>query len=496
MSKTISQKVPLREKIGYSLGDSSANFVFQIMMIFQLGFYTDVFGIKATAAGTILLLARIVDAFIDPTVGILADRTNTRWGKYRPWVLWTALPFGVFFVLAFSTPDISERWKILYAGITYIMLMAMYSANNTPYSTLLGVMSGNVDERTNISSIRFVFAMAASFLVQGLTLPLVAKLGKGNAQLGWTLTTSLFAVIALIFFVITFFSTKERITPPPGQKTSIKQDVKDIFGNGPWRAMFILTLFLFVTLAMWGSATYYFFNYYMDKASIFGFLQHFGLVNGAGTETNWWRDILNAFGLLVNDNFDNAFNVGFSFFNMSGQLVTILGVLTLSQPLARRFGKRNVFIVCLTLTALFTALFITVPANNVGLAFGINLLKSLAYAPTIPLLWAMMADVADFSEWKNFRRATGFVFAGIVFALKAGLGVGGALCGWILDLFGYVPNQVQSASAITGIRLTSSVFPAITFMIGVGALFFYVITKSMNEKVQTDLEERRKAHLA
>ncbi len=492
MSTIASQKVPLREKIGYSLGDSSANFVFQIMMIFQLGFYTDVFGIKATAAGAILLLARIIDAFIDPTVGILADRTNTRWGKYRPWIVWTAIPFGVFFVLAFTTPDIAEKWKIIYAGITYTLLMAMYSFNNTPYSALLGVMTSNINERTNIASIRFVFAMAAAFIVQGLTLPLVAKFGKGNDQLGWSMATGLFAIVAIIFFVITFLSTKERITPPPGQKTSIKQDIKDIFGNGPWRAMFVLTLFLFITLAMWGSAMYYYFSYYMDKSAIFGFLQNFGLVNVSGADNSWWHSVLNAFGLIVNENFDNAFNVGFSFFNMSGQLVTIIGVLALSQPLARRFGKRNVFLVCLMLTALFTGLFIIVPPDKVGWAFGLNILKNIAYAPTIPLLWAMMADVADFSEWKNNRRATGFVFAGIVFALKAGLGFGGAICGWIIDLFGYVPNAIQNASAITGIKLSASIFPAITFMVGAGALFFYSISKSLNEKVQADLTERRK----
>ena len=200
--------------------------------------------------------------------------------------------------------------------------------------------------------------------------------------------------------------------------------------------------------------------------------------------------VLNAFGLIVNENFDNAFNVGFSFFNMTGQLVTIVGVLLLSQPLSMRFGKRNVFIFCLSLTALFTALFVIVPSDKVGWAFGLNILKSLAYAPTIPLLWAMMADVADFSEWKNHRRATGFVFAGIVFALKAGLGFGGAICGWIIDLFGYVPNASRADQAF-GDHF-SKYFPCHNIFIGVGALSFYTISKSLNEKVQNDLTERRK----
>jgi len=489
--KSTTQKVSLGEKIGYSLGDGSANLVFQMMMTFQLFFYTDVFGIKATAAGMILLVARVFDAFVDPMVGILSDRTNTRWGKYRPWILWTALPFAVFFVLAFTTPDLNERGKILYAGITYILLMSIYSFNNTPYSSLGGVMTSNIKERTSIASVRFVTATIATFIVQGLTLPLVSKFGQGNAQKGWFMTISVFAVIVVVLFVITFFTAKERITPPANQKTSIKQDFKDILKNRPWKAMFALTLFLFITLALWGSSMSYYFNYFVDKDALFIFLRNIGLVNDAGQSYGVFHKFLDAFGLIARDN-SNVFAVGFSLFNMVGQLVTLAGVILLSQYLSNIFGKRNVFIVCLALTAFFTALFFVVSPKSIGLIFAINILKSMAYAPTIPLLWAMMGDVADHSEWVNNRRATGFVFAGIVFALKAGLGIGGAICGGIIDAFGFVPNVVQSASAIVGIRLTASIIPSITFLIGVFMLFFYPITKSLNEKMQEELAERRK----
>lgn len=488
--KSTTQKVSFGEKVGYSLGDGSANLIFQMMMMFQLFFYTDVFGIKATAAGMILLVARVFDAFVDPMVGIISDRTNTRWGKYRPWVLWTAIPFAAFFILAFSTPDLSERGKILYAGITYIMLMSVYSFNNTPYSSLGGVMTNNIKERTSISSIRFVTATIATFVVQGLTLPLVTKFGHGNAQKGWSSTILLFACVVVVLLVITFFTTKERIKPPVNQKTPIKLDFKDIISNGPWKAMFALTLFLFVTLAMWGSSMSYYFNYVVDKDALFNFLRHFGLVADAGQTYGPLHGFLNAFGLIASDN-SQVFAVGFSLFNMIGQIITLLGVIFLSGWLSGIFGKRNVFIVCLALTALFTAMFFVVPTNNLGMIFTINILKSLAYAPTIPLLWAMMGDVADHSEWVNHRRATGFVFAGVVFALKAGLGIGGAICGAIIDAFGFVPNTVQSASAITGIRLTSSIIPATTFAVGVIALFFYPITKSLNEKLQAELAERR-----
>lgn len=487
---TKSQKVSMGEKIGYSLGDGSANLVFQMMMMFQLFFYTDVFGIKATTAGMILLIARVFDAFVDPVVGIISDRTNTRWGKYRPWVLWTAIPFAVFFVLAFTTPDLGERGKILYAGVTYILLMSIYSFNNTPYSSLGGVMTSDIKERTSISTVRFVTATIATFIVQGLTLPLVTKFGEGNAQKGWFITILLFSIIVVVLFFITFFTTKERITPPVNQQTSVKQDFKDIVRSGPWRAMFTLTLFLFITLAMWGSSMSYYFNYVVDKDALFAFLKNFGLVSEAGQTYGPWHSFLDAFGLIAHDN-SKVFAVGFSLFNMIGQVITLAGVILLSRYLANIFGKRNVFIVCLALTALFTSLFFVVSPTNIEMIFVINILKSLAYAPTIPLLWAMMGDVADHSEWVNHRRATGFVFAGVVFALKAGLGVGGAICGGIIDAFGFIPNTIQTENAIVGIKLTSSIIPAVTFAVGVIALFFYPISKKLNEKVQAELAERR-----
>ncbi len=490
--KDNSQKVPFIEKVGYSLGDATANLVFQMMMMFQMFFYTDVFGIKATAAGMVLLFARVFDAFVDPVVGIISDRTNTRWGKYRPWLIWTAIPFAVFFVLAFTTPDLAERGKIIYAGITYTLLMSIYSFNNTPYSSLGGVITGDIKERTSIASVRFVAATIAAFTVQGLTLPLVTKFGGSAVSAkGWTITISIFAAIGLVLMIVTFFSTRERIAPPPNQVTSVKQDLKDILGNGPWKAMFILTLFIFITLAMWGSSMSYYFNYVVDKNALFHFLENVGLVGVANTDLGVMKNFLDAFGLIVYEP-EKVFAVGFSLFNMVGQVVTILGVIFLSQFLSNIFGKKGVFIVCLALTTLFTSLFYVVSPSDINGIFMLNILRSLAYAPTIPLLWAMIGDVADHSEWVHHRRATGFVFAGIVFALKAGLGVGGALCGSIIDKFGFVANEIQSASSIQGIKLTASIIPAATFFIGVIALFFYPISKKLNEQIQEELSQRRK----
>ena len=488
-----SQRVSLWEKIGYSLGDGSANLVFQMMMIYQTKFYTDIFGLEGAIAGTVMLIARIVDAFVDPTVGILSDRTQTRWGKYRPWVLWTALPFMVFYILAFYNPGIEQKGLVaVYATISYTLLMTLYSFNNTPYASLGGVMSGDMKERNSITSIRFVAATVAQFVVQGLTLPLVGKFSVGgDAADGWLATISLFAAIGFVFLVITFFSTRERIAPPPEQKSDIKQDIKEVFSNVPWRAMFILTLFLFTTLAMWGSAMNYYFENYVDSSALYAFLDKLGLVySGAGEGAGY--AVLNAFGLIVSSP-EQAYMVGFGVFNMLGALVQFFGVILLSSYLANRFGKKRVFIICLSLTAIFTAMFYLPESTDIETIFLLNFLKSLAYAPTVPMLWAMIADVADHMEYVSHRRATGFVFAGVVFALKAGLGIGGAILGFLLTGFGYESGVgiAQSESAILGIQLSSSLIPAATFFVGVVALLFYPISKQLNEKMQAELEMRR-----
>lgn len=493
MSNILSQKVSMAEKVGYGLGDCSANLVFQMMMIYQTKFYTDVFGLEGAIAGTVMLVARIVDAFVDPTVGILSDRTQTRWGKYRPWVLWTALPFMVFYVLAFYNPGIEEKGLVaLYATISYTLLMTMYSFNNTPYSSLGGVMSSDIKERTSITSVRFVFSTIAQFVVQGLTLPLVSKFSDGGDKAhGWLCTISLFAAVGFIFLLIVFFSARERITPPANQKNDTRQDIKDVLSSVPWRSMFILTLFVFITLAMWGSAMNYYFENYVDKAALFAFLDNIGLV-AAEPGNSVGYHVLNAFGLIVTSP-DKAYEVGFGVFNMVGALVQFFGVIFLSEFLANKYGKKRTFIVCLSLTAIFTAMFYFPAKDNVGMMFVLNFLKSLAYAPTVPLLWAMIADVADHSEYIHYRRATGFVFSGVVFALKAGLGIGGAVLGFLLSGFGYISGSgvAQSDTAVQGIILSSSLIPAAFFLVGVVALFFYPISKEYNEKMQAELSERR-----
>jgi Na+/melibiose symporter-like transporter len=435
---------------------------------------------------------------VDPTVGILSDKTQTRWGKFRPWVVWTALPFMVFYVLAFWNPGIEDKSLVaLYATVSYVLLMTMYSFNNTPYSSLGGVMSGDIQERTSITSIRFVASTIAQFVVQGLTLPLVDKFGRGAGSddaHGWLCTISLFAVVGFVFLIISGTVPKERITPPAGQKMNLKSDLKSLFANIPWRSMFILTLFVFITLAMWGSAMCFYFQNYVDQQSLYEFIRSMGLVRVEGEPLGWFASILDSFGLIAYTP-EKAYSIGLSLFNMIGALIQLIGVITLSEFLANRFGKRSTFIVCLSLTALFTACFFLPAPTSIGLIFVLGMLKSLAYAPTVPLLWAMIADVADHMEYVTHRRATGLCFSGVVFSLKAGLGVGGAIAGIILSLFGYINDStaVQDATSLLGIRLASSVVPALCFMIGVVALCFYPITKKFNEQMQKELAARRAA---
>ena len=473
MKDSASQKVSLGEKLGYSLGDAAANLVFQMMMIFQLKFYTDVFGLDGAVAGSILMIGSISAIIVDPAVGILADRTKTRWGKFRPWLIWTAIPFAVFYVLAFYNPGIQEKSLVAtYATISYVLLMTIYSFNNIPYTSLGGVMTSDIRERTSITTIRFIAVTVAQFVVQGMTLPLVDSFGQGDMKHGWVTTIGLFACVAVFLFLITFFVTKERIQPPPMQEKNIKEDIRDTLSDVSWNSMALLTFAIFITLAMWGSAMNFYFQYNIDQKSLYDFLSFFGL------------DIEQR----------EAYSMGFSIFNMTTAVVQFIGVILLSRFLANKYGKKKVFMICLSLTAFFTALFYIPSPTDISLIFVLNILKSLAYAPTVPLLWAMIGDVADHIEYENYRRATGFCFSGITLALKLGLGFGGAIAGVIISMFGYVSggNAIQNESAMEGIRLVSSIVPAILFGVGVLALYFYPISKEYNENMQAELEGRRR----
>jgi Na+/melibiose symporter-like transporter len=489
-------KLPISEKLGYALGDVATNFFFQSMILYQTRFYTDTVGLSASAVGWMFLVLRLADAFVDPVVGALSDRTKTRWGRFRPWVLWTALPFGVVFWLVYVTPNVGMTGKLIYAYITYVAVMILYSANNTPYAALMGVMTPNVSERANIARYRFVAALIGQFLIQALALPLVDKFGQGSSQKGWAITMAIFGGAMVLCNLVVFATTKERVLPPPQQKPSIKEDIKAVVGCKPWLAMFVLTLMIFTMLVVRGSLTNYFFTYYMDPNAIRTFLDHFGLASLAAGETvSTWRGVLNALGLQILPDASNASAVGQSFFFVIGSIVQIFCIL-ISKPLADLFGKKTVFIFGFLVTIAATVAVFWVPPTGMTALFWLSIIWGLGWGPTVPLLWVMIADVADYSEWQTSRRATGFTYAGILFALKAGLGLGGALSGWIVGLYGYVPNVAQSAQSLLGIRLGASVYSAIPLLVGLVCLIYYPITKALNLQIQNELEERRKKFAA
>lgn len=474
------QKLSVGEKIGYGLGDASANLIFQVMIILQLSFYTDTFGIAPAAAGTLLFVARFWDAIFDFMMGLIADRTKSRWGKFRPWILFTAVPFGVMAFLCFYTPNLSTGGKLLYAYATYIAFMTIYSMNNLPYSALSAVMTSDIGDRTALSSYRQTCAMIAGVIVQGLALWLVAYFGKGeggtaNSALGYEWTIGIFAAIGIVLFFITFATTKERIQPDPHQKTSVRQDFTDLFSNGPWWILFLLTIFIFITLAMRGGDLVYLLKYYFDKDAELNVIKMFGLAIADTNDTN--AIVAKAFGI----------------FSVSGLITTILGIMA-SKWFAVRMGKRNAFILGLSTITILWVPFYFLPPNALLAGIIIQLFAQFGYGITAPLLWAMMADAGDYSEWKTGRRATAIVFAAVVFGLKAGLGIGGAICGWILAYYNYQPNVAQTERALQGIRLTASIFPAIPFAISIILLLFYKINKPMELQMQAELTERRKQY--
>jgi Na+/melibiose symporter-like transporter len=491
MNSDTKVRLPAREKVGYALGDIATNFFFQSMILYQTRFYTDTVGLSAVAVGTMFLVLRLADAVLDPVIGALADRTQTRWGKFRPWILGTAVPFGVVFWLVYVTPDFGPMGKLVYAYITYSLVMMLYSANNTPYAALMGVMTPDAGERSSIASYRFVGALIGQFVIQALPLPLVAKLGGGDSARGWALTMAIFGGIIIVLNLLTFATTRERVLPPPGQKASLREDVRNVFTSRPWVVMFVLTLLVFTMLVVRGSSSNYFFAYYLDQQSIMAFLARFGL--GSGGEATGWNAVLDSLGLLVRPDGQNAAAVGLSLFFVIGSVVQIAGIMA-SKPLADRFGKKAVFIAGASVTTLATALVFLVGPTQVGTMFWLSILWALGWGPTIPLLWVMIADVADHSEWLTGRRATGFMFAGILFALKGGLSLGGALSAWIVNLYGYVPNAVQTERALLGIRLGASLYPALMLGLGIVCLVVYPIGKRLNQRIQDELAERRLKH--
>jgi GPH family glycoside/pentoside/hexuronide:cation symporter len=441
-------KLSVKEKIGYSLGDTASHFVWDMVGFWLLFFYTDVYGISAAAAGTIMLIARFWDMAVDPVIGIVSDRTNTRWGKFRPYILFGAIPYAILAILTFTTPNFGEAGKIVYAGATYVLLMTAYAAINLPYSALGAVMTDDTYERAGLNTYRFIAGFTGQFVVTGLALTLAKFFGGGDKAQGFQYTVFLFAGLSLIFFFITFKTTRERVHPSKEQVNSLKEDVRNLFNNKAWIILAMVGIISFIMFAMQNAAIAYYFKYYL------------------GRENN------------------------VQLFNVIGTVALIVG-LPLSKPLAKRFGNKNVFIGSSLISGLFFMLIYVAGVNDLTTIYIFNIIAKMAYAPAVPLLWTMIADSADYGEWKTGRRATGLYFSAAVFAQKAGWGIGAAIAGWILAASDFVPNVIQNNTAITGIKLLVSVIPGILYMSCALFMIFYKIDAHTTTIMKNELDARR-----
>ncbi len=453
------ERLSVSEKLSYGLGDTASNFFFQTFNLFLLYYYTDVFGIGPAAAGSIFLAARVVDMFSDPIMGVISDRTQTRWGKFRPYLLWMAVPYGIIGYLMFVIPDIGETGKLVYAYVTYIAMMLAYTSINIPYSALLGVISPSSTERTLVSSYRFFGAFAGGLLISMFVRPLVYAIGgEDNEAFGFQMTMAIFAAVSVAMFFVTFKGTKERVQPPAGQKNNLKEDLGALVRNRAWLILFFVAVFTLANVAARGAATVYYFKYYVGASDAPMFLI-----------------------------FDQT-----SIIMTSGMLGLIAGVW-LSKPLAARFEKQSIMILFSLLNAATMALFFITPPEQFWLMFALSVLGGFLAGPTVPLVWSMYADVADYGEWRWGRRSTGLVFSAALFAQKMGLAIGGAVAGWYLGLVGFVAGADQGPEALMGIRILFSLFPAALAVAAIVALIFYPLKSAKLAQIESELAARRTA---
>jgi len=431
MSDT-AQKLSFREKISYGFGDLASVLYWQTFMLYFTYFYTDVFLIPASAAATMFLISRIWDGVNDPMMGIIADRTKTRWGHFRPYLLWMCVPFAIVGVLTFTVPDLDPTGKLIWAYVTFILIMMLYTAINIPYTALLGVISPDSNERTTVSSIKFLFAFGAGIIVSATLLPMVKALGGGNEAQGWQYTFIVYGIAAVIFFLIAFRGTRERVQPPKSQKASVKKDLFELVTNAPWLILLATTITFILFVAVRSSVTVHYFKYFV------------------GTQTL-------TLPFLGTNSYD--FETLTSAYNTIGQISAFIGVLLVSW-FAKTIGKKKAFMIIFLIAILSTAANFILKPENIGLLFFFQITGSITGGPLSVLLWAMYADTADYGEWKRGRRATGLVFSASTMSQKFGWAFGAFVALTLMSQVGFEPNQAQSEGSLNGLILLFSLIPA------------------------------------
>ncbi len=456
----VSSPLRFKEKVSYGLGDFASSMFWKLFSMFMLFFYTDVFGITAAAAGTMFLVTRIWDSANDPLMGIIGDRTRTRWGKFRPYLLFVAVPFAIVGILTFTTPDLGSTGKLIWAYVTYTLMMMVYTAVNVPYASLMGVMTNDPGERTTLASYRFIGAFAGGLFVTATANSLVEYFSAGrDAAGGYQLTVAVYAVLAAILFMLTFAGTKERLKPAVVKKPPLREDLRDLAKNGPWFLMLGGGIAVLIFSSLRDASILYYFKYYIGDQTV----PLFGEVSQTVMASWFMSSLLGA---------------------------SMIGVM-LAKPVSARIGKKNTFILSGVLSAVLSALFYFLSPDQIILIFVSNALIGVAGGIVMPLIWSMYADIADYSEWKTGRRATGLVFSSSSMSQKIGWTIGGAISGWILGAYGFVANAPQTDESLLGIRLMISIYAAIGALISVAFIYFYPLTEPFMERIGAELEEAR-----
>lgn len=459
-------RIGFAEKVGYGLGDTASNLYFQFFNLFLFYYYTDVVGLNPAAIGTMYLIANFWDAVNDPLMGAFADRVQTRFGKYRPFLLWFAIPYGLSGYAIFATPDLGETGKLVFAYTTFIVFKMVYTAINVPYSAMLAVITDRDDDRVSLSTYRFLGAFGGGFVVSLLVRPLVKLFGGGDEVVGFQSTMAVFGVASTLMFLVTFMTTRERVVPRRTAPVALATDLRLLVKNRPWLIMVGAAVCTLANVAVRGAVTVHFFKYYVGLSE--------EPVFAIGSE-------------------GSAFFLEFdlpTIFLSSGMLAFIGGV-ALSGPIDKLVGKRNGVMILTLLNALTVLGFFFIPREATTTMFVVNLVGSFLAGPTPALVWALYADVADYGEWKFGRRATALVFSAAMFAQKMGLTLGGAGAGWMLDAFGFRPNAVQDETSLLGIRLMFSIVPGSLAVLNAVILWFYPLGRAETEQMQAELAERR-----
>lgn len=456
VTKTIkTARLSFIEKVGYGIGDMASNFYMGFFGIFLLYYYTDVYGISPAAAGTMFLVTKIIDAFTDPAMGLIADRTTTKWGKYRPYLLWVALPYAALGYLLFLGPDLSDGGKLIFAYASYSLIMLAYTAINVPYSALLAVISPLAEEREKATQYRFIFASLGTLLVGATTKPLVEWLGGGDELVGFRLTIILFAVLTVVLFWFTFAATRERITPPK-HDSSVASDFSVLLSNISWVILAISGILIVIGLIARISSAAFYMKYYVPMGE---------------EKIIWWMDRTS---LLI--------TLGFV-----GQLFGAMLVPTL----LKLTDKRNLMVITNLFNAAVLLLCYFIPPENYVMITALHIAAIFGFGVIITLLFAMYTDCAEFGEWKSGKNSAGLTVSASMFSLKTGSAIGSAIPGFILAGFGFIANQTQTPEAISGIRIMFNIAPAIFFMAAGVLMLFYKIDGRLVKRIEEELLKRR-----